>query len=95
MIGPHLHSPDFQYIPNQLIAPPFDGRTVLMDVVLLSADPVAGVMTMDWTVIGEENLHVTPIISLPAPISISFLTSASSFGESQFPFNDIRVSFHQ
>jgi len=26
-----------------------------MEVVLINADPLVGVMTMDWTVVGEEN----------------------------------------
>ena len=54
LLGLHLHARDFQYIPDENISPPFNGRTVLMEVVLVNADPLVGVMTMDWTVVGEE-----------------------------------------
>ena len=55
MIGLHLHARDFQYTPDTNLAPLFNGRTVLMELVLLSANPLARVMTMDWTIVGEEN----------------------------------------
>ncbi|KDR83260.1 hypothetical protein GALMADRAFT_276159, partial [Galerina marginata CBS 339.88] len=54
LLGLHLHARDFQYIPDENLSPPFDGRTVLMEVVLINADPLAGMMTMDWTIVGEE-----------------------------------------
>ena len=60
MIGLHLHARDFQYIPDTNLAPLFNGRTVLMELVLLSADPLPRVMTMDWTIIGEENSACSP-----------------------------------
>ena len=60
MVGLHLHARDFQYIPDTNLAPLFNGRTVLMELVLLSADPLAKVMTMDWTIVGEENSACSP-----------------------------------
>jgi len=52
MIGLHLHARDFSY-PEQ-VSSPFNGRTMQMEVVLIAADPMAGMITMDWTIIGEE-----------------------------------------
>jgi len=60
MIGLHLHARGFEYIPDTNLAPLFNGRTVLMELVLLSADPLARVMTMDWTIVGEENSACSP-----------------------------------
>ena len=52
IIGLHLHTRDFQYAPDKNIVP-FNGRTLQLEVVLISADPSEGSMTMDWTITGE------------------------------------------
>lgn len=59
MLGLHLHTRDFQYIPDKSL-PTFEGRTVLMEVVLIRANPVVGTITMDWTVIGEVQSACSP-----------------------------------
>jgi hypothetical protein len=93
MIGLHLHARNFQYIPNQIVAPPFNGRTVLMDVVLVNADPLAGVMTMDWTVIGEEKSPCNAN-NLTACTDINiFFDKCVLFVESRFPFNNLIILF--
>ncbi|KAF8883613.1 hypothetical protein CPB84DRAFT_1789856 [Gymnopilus junonius] len=83
MLGLHLHARDFRY--TQDTTPGFNGRTLLMEVVLRSADPQASVMTMDWTVIGEENSQCSPEdLSACTDINIFFdanLLHASSTAE--------------
>jgi hypothetical protein len=50
MIGLHLHARDLVYRPTT----EFVGRQVLMEVVLVTADPTMQTMTLDWTFLGEE-----------------------------------------
>lgn len=52
ILGLHLHARDFQYIPDDDIVS-FNGRTLQIEAVLISANPSDGSMTMDWTIIGE------------------------------------------
>jgi len=54
ILGLHLHSRDFQYIPDDDIVP-FNGRTLQVEAVLISVNPSDGSMTMDWTIMGEGN----------------------------------------
>jgi len=54
MIGLSLHTRDFQYIPDANSVALFSGRTLQMELVLISADPLNGFMTMDWTILGES-----------------------------------------
>ncbi|KAF8810242.1 hypothetical protein BYT27DRAFT_7186680 [Phlegmacium glaucopus] len=51
LLGLKLHARDFQYLDNKST---FDGRTVLLEVVLISVNPLTSNMTMDWTIIGES-----------------------------------------
>ncbi|KAF8192101.1 hypothetical protein BJ912DRAFT_849126 [Pholiota molesta] len=53
MCGLHLHARDMSYQPHPP-PPPFDGRTILMEVVLVNADPKSQTVTLDWTFMGEE-----------------------------------------
>lgn len=53
MIGLDLHARNLFYQPSPGVVP-FAGRQVLMEVVLITADPMAQTMTLDWTFIGEE-----------------------------------------
>jgi len=53
MLGLHLHSRDFRYVPDSDIDP-FIGRTLRIEAVLIGANPFDGSMTMDWTILGEE-----------------------------------------
>jgi hypothetical protein len=53
MCGLHLHARDMSYQPHPP-PPPFDGRTILMEVVLVDADPKSQTVTLDWTFMGEE-----------------------------------------
>ncbi|KAF8962098.1 hypothetical protein BDZ97DRAFT_1663391 [Flammula alnicola] len=59
VLGLHFHSHDFSYTPNpsNLV---FNGRTLLMEAVLVSADPMQSMMTFDWTILSEENSQCTP-----------------------------------
>lgn len=56
MIGLHLHARDF-FIPadvnNSFV--PFNGRTLLVEAVLVSADPMSTTMVMDWIIMEEYN----------------------------------------
>lgn len=54
MLGLHLHARDFQYSADAT-APEFVGRTVLMELILVSADPLNGVVTVDWNFTGEDH----------------------------------------
>jgi hypothetical protein len=57
LLGLNLHSRDFQYLDG---GPTFDGRTILLEVVLIRADPLASILTMDWTIIGESQSKCSP-----------------------------------
>ncbi|KAF9471880.1 hypothetical protein BDN70DRAFT_868898 [Pholiota conissans] len=53
LIGLNLHARDLFFVP----APeptPYVGRQVLMDIALISMDPMEQTMTLDWTFVGEE-----------------------------------------
>ncbi|KAF5317809.1 hypothetical protein D9619_012581 [Psilocybe cf. subviscida] len=56
MIGLHLHTRDFG-IPADVDTTfrPFNGRTLLVEAVLVSADPMSTTMIMDWIIMGEQN----------------------------------------
>lgn len=56
MIGLHSHARDF-FIPGEAddSLVPFNGRTVLVQAVLVSADPMSTTMIMDWIILGEQN----------------------------------------
>lgn len=53
MTGLHSHARDLSYKPTPEMIP-FVGRQVLMELVLVAADPIAQTMTLDWTFLGEE-----------------------------------------
>lgn len=53
LTGLNLHARDLFYKPTSEMVP-FVGRQVLMEVVLVAADPTAQTMTLDWTFLGEE-----------------------------------------
>lgn len=59
LLGINLHARNFSYTPDPS-NPPFTGRTLLLEAVLVSADPTMSVMTFDWTILGEENSACTP-----------------------------------
>jgi hypothetical protein len=50
MIGLRLHARDLFYRPDT----DFVGRQVLIEVVLVTADPTLQTVTLDWTFLGEE-----------------------------------------
>ena len=54
ILGIELHARQFSYTPNPSQAQ-FTGRTLLMEVVLVSADPMNSIMTFDWNITGEVN----------------------------------------
>ncbi|KAF9473957.1 hypothetical protein BDN70DRAFT_937020 [Pholiota conissans] len=54
MCGMNLHARDLAYNPNPPPVP-FLGRTILMDVALIDADPSVQTVMLDWTFVGEEN----------------------------------------
>ncbi|KAF8157809.1 hypothetical protein B0H34DRAFT_674338 [Crassisporium funariophilum] len=54
LLGLNVHARDFQYLDTNTT---FNGRTVDFEVVLVSADPLANTMVMDWTIIGESQSH--------------------------------------
>ncbi|KAF4617603.1 hypothetical protein D9613_006280 [Agrocybe pediades] len=53
MIGLRVHARDFQYIPDKTTIAKFSGRMLQVELVLISADPMNGFMTMDWTILDE------------------------------------------
>ncbi|TEB34001.1 hypothetical protein FA13DRAFT_1730316 [Coprinellus micaceus] len=54
IMGVTLHARDMRY-PGDEGLDVFPGRTIDFEVVLISADPKAGQMRMDWKILGEEN----------------------------------------
>ncbi|KAF8810243.1 hypothetical protein BYT27DRAFT_7253830 [Phlegmacium glaucopus] len=57
LLGLKLHARDFQYLDNKST---FDGRTVLLEVVLISVNPLTSTMILDWTFIGESQSDCSP-----------------------------------
>ncbi|KAF8810245.1 hypothetical protein BYT27DRAFT_7186689 [Phlegmacium glaucopus] len=70
LLGLNLHARDFQYLDNKST---FDGRTVLLEVVLISVNPSTSTLTMDWTFIGESQSNCSPSnLSACSDINIFF-----------------------
>ncbi|KAF9477201.1 hypothetical protein BDN70DRAFT_934391 [Pholiota conissans] len=53
LLGVNLRTRDFAYTPDPA-NPTFTGRSLELEAVLVSADPMNFVMTFDWTILGEN-----------------------------------------
>ncbi|PPQ76171.1 hypothetical protein CVT24_006597 [Panaeolus cyanescens] len=56
MLGLNLHTRDFEYKKKPSVS--FEGRTLLMQARLISADPALGTLTLDWNILGEKGVGV-------------------------------------
>ena len=85
MLGLHLHARDFRYVPDGDIVP-FNDRTLRIEAVLIGADPFAGLMTMDWTIAGEEK-------SLCSELNLGACTDVNIFFDkyARLPFSSLCV----
>ncbi|KAJ7575899.1 hypothetical protein C8J56DRAFT_405531 [Mycena floridula] len=54
LIGLNFHARDF-YDNDKESRVVYSGRTIVLEVVLISADPKLGTLTLDWTMMGEAN----------------------------------------
>ncbi|KAK7462268.1 hypothetical protein VKT23_007869 [Stygiomarasmius scandens] len=52
LVGLNFHARDFSYTGAES---KLSGRQILLEAVLISADPKLGTLTLDWTVMGEVN----------------------------------------
>ncbi|KAF8184783.1 hypothetical protein BJ912DRAFT_905383 [Pholiota molesta] len=60
LLGVNLHTKDFFYTPDPH-NPVFTGRTLLLEAVLVSADPTMSIMSFDWSILSEgPNSPCTP-----------------------------------
>ena len=100
LLGLHLDSRDFRYVPDNDIVP-FNGRTLRIEAVFISANPFDGSMTMDWTILGEEkslcdlqNLSACTDVNIffdeyVREVTISVLLDSSAFCSSLLVNNNI------
>lgn len=59
VMGVTMHARDMAYPGNDGL-PQFNGRILDFEMVLISADPKAGSMRLDWKILGEENSPCRP-----------------------------------